>query len=409
MNLLPLFELSRQLLRQLNRPVSREVGNWPSVKRLLVTGQRGVGKSTWIAQQIIREFPEFEQSKKCLYLPIDHFRVSGLSIYEIAEEFSLRGGELLCLDEIHRASHWSRELKSIADTFPDLRVLASGSSLLQLQRGSHDISRRYLATSMRGLSFREFLQIRHSVQNEAIPLKEVLLHHERHAARVIQVLKKHKLQVLECFSRYLTSGVYPYSFELDDTVFIQTLQQSVAITIECDLPAIHPTLTGASIQRIRRLLGAVARNVPFSPDLSKLRRLLHIADDRTLKEYLAYLEEARLLIALRREGTPFRSMDKPDRIYLGDPNLATALASPEEPDIGSRRETFLLNSLPDSIEARAADQGDFLIQNRFTLEVGGRNKDSSQIRDIPDAYLALDGIPSGSGTRVPLWLFGFLR
>jgi len=262
---------------------------------------------------------------------------------------------------------------------------------------------------MRGLSFREFLQIRHAIPNEAIPLEELLLHHEGHAARLIKVLKEHKLQVLECFSRYLASGAYPYSFELDNTVFIQTLQQSVAITIESDLPAIHPTLTGASIQRIRRLLGAVATNVPFSPDLSKLRRLLHIADDRTLKEYLAYLEEARLLIALRRKGTPFRSMDKPDRIYLGDPNLATALASLEEPDIGSRRETFLLYSLPDSIEARAADQGDFLIQNRFTLEVGGRNKDSAQIRDVPDAYLALDGIPSGSGTRVPLWLFGFLR
>lgn len=410
MNLDPLFELSRQLLRQLHRPHRRLLEFSAPTKRLLVTGPRGVGKSTWIAQQVMAEFPDFEQSRKCLYLPVDHFRVSGLPLYDIAEEFALMGGELLCLDEIHRAENWSRDLKSIADTFPELRVLVSGSSLLHLQKGSHDISRRYVVAPMSGLSFREYLQLRYQMSPQPLTLEEILHEHERHAPPLIHALKAKNLHVLECFSAYLESGFYPYSFEFEETAtFAQTLQQSVAISIESDLPALHPNLTGASIQRIRRLLAAIAANVPFSPDLSKLRRLLHIADDRTLKDYLAYLEEACLLRILRRQGTPFRSMDKPDRLYLGDPNIAAALALPGKPDRGTQRETFLISSLPGSMEIRAADKADFLLADRYTLEVGGRNKDATQIRDTPEAFLALDGLPSGTGRRVPLWLFGFLR
>lgn len=410
MELDPLFELSRQLLRQLDRPHRRQLELGNSSSRVLVTGPRGVGKSTWIAQQLMAGFPDFEQSHKCLYLPLDHFRVSGLALYEIAEEFSLQGGELLCVDEVHRAGNWSRDLKSIADTFPELRVLASGSSLLHLKKGSHDISRRYVLAGMAGLSFREYLLLRHRILMDRLPLKAVLEEHEHHVPAILASLKEKRLNVLECFLSYLERGVYPYSFEYEDSVmFVRTLQQSVAVAIESDLPALHPNLTGSSIQRVRRLLAAIAANVPFSPDLSKLRRLLHIADDRTLKDYLSYLEEAGLLNVLRRQGTPFRSMDKPDRIYLGDPNLAFALAHPTKPDPGSLRETFLLNSLPPSMEIRAADKADFLVDNRYTLEVGGRNKDASQIRNMTDAFLALDGLPAGSGQRVPLWLFGFLR
>jgi len=255
MNLDPLFELSRQLLRQLDRPQRRRLEIAASVKRLLVTGPRGVGKSTWIAQQVVAEFPDFEESRKCLYLPVDHFRVSGLPLYDIAEEFALMGGELLCLDEVHRSENWSRDLKSIADTFPELRVLVSGSSLLRLQKGSHDISRRYVVAPMAGLSFREYLQLRHQLSLQPLALEEILHEHERQVPPLLHALKAKNLHVLECFSAYLESGVYPYSFEFEGTAtFAQTLQQSVAVSIESDLPAVHPNLTGASIQRIRFIL-----------------------------------------------------------------------------------------------------------------------------------------------------------
>ena len=181
------------------------------------------------------------------------------------------------------------------------------------------------------------------------------------------------------------------------------------MSLESDLPAVHPTITGASIKRIRRLLGAIARNVPFSPDFAKMRRRLQIADDRTLKDYLAYLEDARLIRMLRRQGSPMGSMDKPDRIYLGDPNLAFALCAPERPDPGALREIFLLASLPPETPVCAPPKGDFLIAGKYTIEVGGPGKDSRQIQDLPDAHLAIDDIEHGSGRRIPLWLFGLLR
>jgi predicted AAA+ superfamily ATPase len=182
----------------------------------------------------------------------------------------------------------------------------------------------------------------------------------------------------------------------------------VRATLESDLPALHPTLTGATVQRIRRLLGAVAANVPFTPDLASLRRLLHIADDRTLKEYLGYLEDAGLILVLQRPGGRMRSMEKPDRIYLGDTNLACALATPEKAEIGTLRENFFARTVGVLHDVRAGQGADFLVNGRFHIEVGGKSKGAAQIAGKKDAFLALDEIPVGSGHRIPLWLFGFL-
>lgn len=206
-----LFELSRQLLGELDRPHRRNVPGGTGVVRLLLTGPRGVGKSTWIAQRVIGQYPDYAQSRRCLYLPVDHFRVSGLALYEVAEEFAHLGGELLCLDEVHRADGWSRDLKSIADSFPQLKVIASGSSLLHLERGSHDLSRRYLVAQMEGLSFREYLVLRHQVNFAVVTLEDVLHRHEEHVPDLVVKLKDNGLTVLEAFAEYLERGVYPFS------------------------------------------------------------------------------------------------------------------------------------------------------------------------------------------------------
>lgn len=406
------FELSRKFIRQLNRDHRRSLASPLAGPRNILTGPRGVGKSTWTAQYLIDRFPDYETSTECLYLPVDHFSLAGKSVYKLAEVFAHRGGRLLCLDEIHRAEAWARDLKSISDTFPKLEILATGSSLLHLQHGSHDLSRRFLLNRMEGLSFREHLALRHGMVMGPLTLDTVLEEHERLAVDILHRLEKMDLNVLAEFHNYLAYGYYPYSLEFDRDLpdaFFRTLQQSALASLEGDLPSLHPTLSGASIQRIRRLLAAIALNVPFTPDLSKLRKLLHIADDRTLKDYLIYLEEADLIYLLRRQGTPLRSMDKPDRIYYGDPNLGHALAAPARPNPGPIREIFFLRCLPPELPVRAANKGDFLLDERFIIEVGGRNKDRSQLRGTAEAWLALDDLPSGSGRRVPLWLFGFLR
>ena len=408
----PLFELSRQMVARLSRPYRRVLpADRPFHGRCnVVTGQRGVGKTTRMVQYLQEKHPDYEDSRRCLYLPADHFLASSHPLYTVAEAFVNQGGRLLCVDEIHKADSWSRDLKSILDTFPPLEVAVTGSSLLHIEHGSHDLSRRVILHRMPGFSFREFLELRHAMELPHPTLNDLVGSHEKLAAKIGHILQEQGLFVLAEFRQYLECGFYPYFTEFEDLASFQiTLQQSVRATLESDLPALHPTLTGTTIQRIRRLLAAIASNVPFTPDLAKLRRLLHIADDRTLKEYLGYLEDAGLILVLRRAGGAMRAMDKPDRIYLGDSNLACALASPEKADIGTLRETFFVRAVGVLHDVRAGQGADFLVDGQYHFEVGGRGKGLSQIAGKENAFLALDDLPVGSGSRIPLWLFGFLH
>lgn len=406
-----LFELSRQMVRQSHRPFRRYLmrQNPFGGRCTMITGQRGVGKTTCIIQHLVDQHPNYESSGKCLYLPADHFVVAQKPLYEIATDFSNGGGELLCLDEAHKNPTWSRDLKSIIDTLPMLQVLASGSSMLQLQRGSHDLSRRVLVKKLEGLSFREYLSIRHGQQLEPLTLSGIVEGHEVDAPRIVEALRGNGLHVLKEFREYLAWGYYPFFLQYTDKrSFLIALEQSIHAVIESDLPAIYPAMTGASIARIKRLLSALAGNVPYTPDLNKLRELLGIGDDRTLKDYIQCLQDAGLIMTISKSGKALRSMEKPDRIYLGDPNIAYALTATGEPDLGSLRETFFCRILSSSHHITSGAKADFLLDDDITIEVGGKNKGADQITGTKKAYLALDELPIGSGRRIPLWLFGFL-
>jgi len=406
-----IFELSRQMVRQTHRPFRRYfMGRDPFGNRCtMITGQRGVGKTTCLVQHMVDCYPEYASSLKCLYLPADHFVVAQKPLYEIATDFCNAGGELLCLDEAHKNPNWSRDLKSIIDTLPSLRVVASGSSMLLLQKGSHDLSRRVLINRLEGLSFREYLAIRHGHHLAPLSLSEITEGHEVQAPRIIEELRTKGLHVLAEFRDYLAWGYYPFFLQFaDKKSFHIALEQSIHAVIESDLPAIHPAMTGNSIARIKRLLSALAANVPFTPDLNKLRRLLGIGDDRTLKDYLQCLQEAELIMAISKSGKALRSMEKPDRIYLGDPNIAHALSATSEPDPGSLRETFFCRLVSSAHQVVSGEKADFLVDGNLTVEVGGKNKGHEQIIGKENACLALDDLPVGSGNRIPLWLFGFL-
>jgi predicted AAA+ superfamily ATPase len=406
-----LFELSRQIVAQNHRPFRRYLmGQDPFASRCtLLTGQRGVGKTTCLVQHLVDRCPDFLASKRCLYLPVDHFVVAQKPLYEIATDFVNGGGELLCLDEVHKSPTWSRDLKSTLDTLPSLKVVASGSSMLQLHKGSHDLSRRALVRRLEGLSFREYLAIRHGVQMNPLTLEQILRNHEHEAPCIVEELRKVQLHVLAEFRDYVCHGFYPFFHQFGDRKsFLIALEQSIHAVIESDLPAIHPAMTGNSVARIKRLLSALAANVPFTPDLIKLRGLLGIADDRTLKDYLQCLQESGLVMAISKPGKALRSMEKPDRIYLGDPNIAHALAATGEPDLGSLRETFFCRMVSSRHGVASGGRADFLVDGKITIEVGGKNKGQEQLAGKPNAYLALDDLPIGSFQRIPLWLFGFL-
>lgn len=406
-----LFELSRHLVRILNRSYRRRfLQTRPFKSRCsIIVGQRGVGKTTCVVQHLAESYPDYATSRACLYLPADHFVVAQMPLYEIVRDFVNHGGKLLCLDEIHKQPDWTRSLKSIYDTFPDMRVVASGSSMLQIHKGSHDLSRRAIVSRMTGLSFREYLELRLNLKLPVYTMAQLLKEHEVLAVDMVTGLKAKDVKVLGLFRDYLQVGFYPYFSEYEDAnLFKMTLEQNVHMAIESDLAALHPNLSGSSIARIKRLLAVIAASVPFTPDLAKLRRLLDIADDRTLKTYLNHLEDAGLIMTVSRSAGGLRTMEKPEKIYLGDPNQVHALCMPGYAGVGNVRETFFCRMVSEVSHVHAADKGDFVVEGDIVIEVGGRSKSERQIRGKPTAFLALDDIEVGAGCRIPLWLFGFL-
>lgn len=348
-------------------------------------------------------------TEKALYVQTDHFLVADRSLYAIAEDFYNLGGEMICFDEIHKYPNWSAELKSIYDTFPKLTIICSGSSALEIYKGSRDLSRRAVVLKMFGMSFREFLEMAHGVSVKSVALREALTDHQRIARDAINAVERKGRKILALFKEYLQRGYYPYFSEYEDKqLFYLTLEQNIHTTLESDLIAIYPSLTGASIQRIKKLLSVIAASVPFTPDLKQLKNMLGIGDERTLKTYLKYLEDAGVILALSGSGHGLRLLEKPDKLYLENTNLAHAISSRGSGNVGNMRETFFFNALRVGHRVSSPSRGDFLVDDMYTFEVGGKNKGFEQIREINNSFLALDDIEVGAGRQLPLWLFGLL-
>ncbi|MDF1594244.1 MAG: hypothetical protein P1P89_22260, partial [Desulfobacterales bacterium] len=236
-------------------------------------------------------------------------------------------------------------------------------------------------------------------------LENILSDHVRIAHKIVDTLQDKK--VLALFKAYLKHGYYPFYFEdQNEDLFYQLLNQNLHTIIESDLIAVQPALTGNSIKKIAKLLAIISASVPFFPDLKKLTDLTDVGDQRTLKTYLKYLEDSGLIMGLSRTGKGFRRLEKPEKIFLNNPNLIYAF-SPNV-GLGTIRETFFLNMLGTRHALKAPPRGDFLVDDRHLFEVGGRNKDFSQIKDIENSFLALDDMEKGFGRKIPLWLFGFL-
>ncbi len=405
------FNLSKGFIEAKNRPYRRYLaqdGKNPFKTSLTVLlGQRGVGKTTLMIQHMLDCYKS-SLTEKALYVPVDHFLVASTPLYEIAEGFHQLGGELLCLDEIHKRNDWSRELKSINDSFPKLKVVASGSSALEIGKGSHDLSRRAIVERLAGLSFREFVELELDVKIPPLTFDGLLQRHRESASEISSLVEKKHGKILALFKKHLKCGHYPYycEFSGDVRLYHQTLEQGVHATIESDLVSAYPALTGASVAKIKRLLAIISKSVPFKPDMRKLKTMLEIGDERTLKTYVRHLDEACVIMALNKEGKSLNVLEKPEKIYLGDTNLIYAFGEAES-NVGNIRETFFLSMVRPLFDVRYADKGDFVV-NGAVFEVGGKGKDFSQVKDAKKSYLAVDDTEIGFGNKIPLWLFGFL-
>ena len=367
----------------------------------IITGQRGVGKTTTIAQYMAQH-----NEWKSLYVSMDSFLVGELSMYEIAEAFEQDGGKLLCFDEIHKYSNWSQELKSIYDNFPNLRMLASGSSALEINKGSHDLSRRAHLLHMYGMSFKEYLELKLGVDFEELSLEEILTRHETIAFDITMKLGKLDKKILPLFKDYLRVGYYPYSLTMEsEDIFFDMLKQNINVSLSSDLLFVYPSLDGNSIKKLKLLLNIIMESVPFVPVIEKLKETLDVGDGRTLKEYFIKLEDAGILkLLMKASSKGLAKLEKPEKIYLNNSNLLYI----NDANIGTVRETFFLSMTSKVAEVSYPKKGDFLLANRYFFEVGGKNKSFKQIADMPDSFVVADDIEVGNGAKIPLWLFGFL-
>ncbi len=405
-----IFTLSRHFLKIYNRPYVRSFLKKTELndRFAIIVGQRGVGKSTALIQHLLKYSKGDLFSSAILYVQSDHFVTNQYTLYEIAEEFTKYGGELICFDEVHKYKNWSGDLKSIYDTFPDLKIVASGSSILEIHKGSHDLSRRAIVYHMHGMSFREFIELSLKLKFSNVTIDNIRIDHLQISHDITKKIDAKGKKILPLFKDYLKFGYYPYFLEFAETSQFQiTLEQQVHTTIESDLMSVYPTLAGESIRKLKKLLSVISANVPFTPDMKKIMRIVNIGDGRTLKTYFKYLEDGGVIRQIRKAGREFDSLEKPEKIYLNNTNQLYALSPAGNVNPGTVRETFFANIVGMENKLSIPPKGDFLVDDKFLFEVGGKNKTRKQIAGTSNSYLAVDDIEHGHNNKIPLWLFGF--
>lgn len=399
-----LFRKSDRLLANTSTEIVREIANtihW-NAQLISIIGAKGVGKSTLIKQYIKQNYEPGD--RRVLYCSADTVDFSTRTLVELAEEFTVRGGELLAIDEIHKYksgnTDWSREIKEIYELYPDLKLIVSGSPLLKLKEGDADLSRRAVKYTLAGLSFREALRFYHGLEFEKWTLDDILKHPYDLWQTVSTKCKPNAL-----FKEYLKKGYYPFLLE-GEGEYHTKIEQVVNYIIETELPQICK-VDVANVRKLQALVAMICSEIPFELNANRIAAALEIGRD-TVVEYLKYLGDAKVLNLLYSEKKKIGKLSKPDKVYLENPNIMYALA-PTKVEIGTLRETFAVGSLTEShnVEYGKA-QGDFLVDSKYTFEIGGRSKDFSQIAGIKDSYIFADDWDMPDGAKLPLWMLGFL-
>ena len=352
-----------------------------------IIGPRGVGKTTMLLQYI----KENLDVNETLYVQADDIYFANHTLLELAEEFSKNRGKYLFIDEIHKYRGWSQSLKSIYDYFPQMKIVFTGSSILEILKGSADLSRRALMFKLQGLSFREYLCFFHNISVETYSLSNILEH------KTDNFPVRHPLPL---FKDYLRRGYYP--FGIDDTMLLYRLNQVIIQTLETDIP-IFANMNVATGKKLGKLLKIISQSVPFKPNFTKIAGMLEVSRNK-IDDYCYYMELAGLIMQLRDMGKGIGQLGKVDKVYLDNPNLIFALAE-QQPEVGNIRETVFFNQMRVKNEIFRSEKADFNINN-ITFEVGGKNKNQEQIKDLKNAYIVKDDIEYGYKNVVPLWAFG---
>jgi uncharacterized protein len=368
--------------------------NWDA-QLIAIKGPKGVGKTTLILQKI-KELPKTDIP---LYISMDSIAVKSYTLFEIASYHIQHGGTHLFIDEIHKYADWSREIKTIYDLYPDLKIVFSGSSILQIYKSYADLSRRVVSYNLEGLSFREFIFFETGQHFESNTLQQIITSHQEIAAEITT-----KINVLPLFKAYLQYGYYPF-YKENKSDFANKLEQVVNNALDVDLPFMLE-INVHNIFKLKKLLVWLATELPFQPNISKLAASLEL-NRNTLNTYLYYLEESKLLQLLQESGKSYSTLTKPEKIFLHNTNLIYAITK-NKGNVGTEREIFFFNQLSAKHKVHTSKVGDFMVDEKLIFEVGGAHKTFTQIANTENSYLALDEIAVGNRNKIPLWLFGFL-
>lgn len=358
-------------------------------------GSRGVGKTTLLLQ-VMKDVPLSDDKK--LYISCDHPMFKEISLFDFIDEFSKRGGELIVIDEIHEAAGFQEHLKSVYD-FLDIKVYFSGSSAIKIT--NPDFARRYSMYHLPILSFREYLELSQAISLPSYPLNDLLTHHEYIVHQIFEVMNDKK--ILKFFDQFIEYGVYPFYFE-DERKYIDRIQETINTILHTDLAPLF-NIQPDKIDTLKKLLLTICVSKPLEVSIDKLAATVGISK-ATLYKYIEYLGRAELIHHVSHEAKRFNAIRKSDKLYLGNTNLFTALCMENEK--GTIRETYAASMMGSLHTLHYLDQGDFLVDEKYVFEIGGKNKSFEQIKNIPDSYILSDDIEIGSGNRIPLWLIGFL-
>lgn len=389
-----LLKLSALKIRNLKSEFKRYLYDeidWDE-RLIIIRGARGSGKTTLLLQKM-KSSPD-----NSIYLSLDDFYFETNRLLLLLEELYEANFRHFFLDEVHQYQYWSQDLKNAYDNFPDIHIVATGSSVLKVNQGQADLSRRASLYLLKGLSFREFLELHHKQEFDVLELQDILDHHTQIASQITD-----KIQPLKLFNEYIKKGYYPFSVE-KSRGYHQKLQQTVHLVLDIDIQAVED-VTYATVKSMKKLLYVISQLVPFTPNIQSLSEKIGVSRNLILKA-LDLLENAQILNLLRSDNSGITQLQKPEKIYLENPNLAYVFGV--KPNIGNLRESFFFNQLQVKHLVTSSKFTDFMIDNKFSFEVGGVAKTNKQLAGIPLGYIASDGIEQGADNKIPLWLFGFL-
>lgn len=370
--------------------------NW-NARLIGIKGARGVGKTTLLLQYMKLNYSDNWQES--LYVSLDSFSFRGKTLVGLADEFVLNGGKYLFLDEVHKYDNWAQELKNIYDDHPELKVVFTGSSLLEILNSRADLSRRAIVYHMQGLSFREYLEMETSQKFDTFTLEDILTNHIK-----IANLINSKIKPFRYFESYLKQGYYPF-YKEDKDLYEQRLEEVINMMLEIELPLLRGVDIGL-VSKIKQVLAIISESVPFTPNVTHLSQKMTV-HRTTLMTYLHYLEEVGLTTNLQKEAKGSVKLQKPAKIYLENTNLMFVL-SPSNANTGNARETFFANQVGYKNKLNYHEKTDFLVNNVYAFEIGGKDKTNKQIVGIENSFIVADGIEYGYQNKIPLWLFGFL-